>query len=264
MANGLFWPACLRIRPIRKLTPNSPATRTAGESVRRPRHARARDLAQQGLAQPLNRLLVIGLCRRLVGRLMADATSAAALATLSSVFPSNSCRWLTTHSSMRSVSSSTSNPERENPPDAGCCGLRQRIGRQIIDGLLVRLHPRDVVASRVTSAASPLDGGGIESAAAWRSESSARILDHALLEDHAEGFPEFRIFLPACPRRVPRSRSSDRFTSADLIFSTVRLFCSNSRETLRGRSALSTRPRMKRNQGGNSSAALSMMKTRLT
>ncbi len=49
-----------------------------------------------------------------------------------------------------------------------------------------------------------------------------------------------------------------------MIFSTVRLFCNNSRETLRGRSALSTSPRMKRSQGGNSSAALSMIKTRLT
>jgi hypothetical protein len=60
------------------------------------------------------------------------------------------------------------------------------------------------------------------------------------------------------------SRSSERLTSADLIFSTVRLFCSSSRDTLSGRSAVSTSPRMKRSHGGSSSAALSMMNTRLT
>ena len=122
---------------------------------------------------------------------------------------------------------------------------------------------RDTYASRVTAAASPV------AAVDWnRSSFAMRVFWPASsmtpsLSTTPKVFQN-SAYSSGLSRSSSSNRSNERFTSADLIFSTVRLFCSNSRDTLRGRSAVSTSPRMNRSQGGSNSAALSMMNTRLT
>ena len=80
---------------------------------------------------------------------MAEATSAAVLATFASDLPSNSCRWPATHSSMRSVSSSTSMPLARKPSRCGLLrAAAKRIGGQVVNGLLIRLHARHILLER--------------------------------------------------------------------------------------------------------------------
>jgi len=73
---------------MRKLTPNSPATKNGGRFGEPGGHLRTRNLAGQILGESFNVSLKAS-PPRLVGVSIREATSAAALATLASVLPSN-------------------------------------------------------------------------------------------------------------------------------------------------------------------------------
>ena len=71
---------------------------------------------------------------------------------------------------------------------------RERIGGQVVDGLLVRLHPRHVVVEcHIGRIAVRLRG--VEPQQLCDAGLLARIVDHALLQHDAEGLPEFGVLL---------------------------------------------------------------------
>ena len=142
-----------------------------------------------------------------------------------SFLPSNSVRCDTTHSSTRSVSSSTSTPFFRNTSRCGLLlGGREAVGGHVVDGVLPRLHPADVVGER----------DGLFRAVGVRRRKAKqlrdplavrRVLDDAFLEHAAELGPEGRVLLflllgqileqtPAPASRTPRESAPRRTTAA--------------------------------------------------
>ena len=141
---------------MRKLRPNSPATSTAGESVRRPLTRALAILPDQDLAEPLQRLLVSGFRRGLIRRLYGGGDVGGGARDIGERFSLEFVQ-MSRDPLVDAVG------EQQHLHTAGAEALEvravarsgERVGGQVIDGFLVRPSCATRNRRASTSAASP-------------------------------------------------------------------------------------------------------------